>query len=790
MIPLIGVDRWRKELGLLPVPLFAADTKNRYVLLNGSQGNFCLDFDDTELDPRATAWSSNVGHYVSVRSDTTRVHRWDRSPASSETFATSDVLSALERFHHYLEAKPPDLSQSAIAHAIRVFRSLRTALGAGYSGTQALGAYLTLFACAADGTAIGALDIGKWGLPPEGVHTAEEVPVQQWEMLGLELQNGRALDRLPLDLTLLLRHAAGTLFQEAHYEAIFHHPDQLSLGLFVPPPASVSSVTAAVGLHFTPPAIVRTLVEEGLRVLFRKDARRQLTVFDPACGSGEFLREALRQLMLRGFDQPVRLIGWDISPAACAMARFALAWEARNAPNATVEIVSTDSIKATWPQGIDAILMNPPFVAWPDISAEHQELMKAALGSSYKHRPDLSAYFIVRATQALNPSGVLATVTPASFLDATSTAEIRDQLSVQLSLETVGRLGSHDIFPGAKVDAGVFVAERSATGADTVAVWADAQPTSASGAMRALRRVRSTPGGVLDPVETDHFSIYSVKQVAAAGNTWAPRPYTAWNLLHGVRQDRTVADLFSVRQGALTGLNRAFILTRRQFAALPAKEKPYFRPAVLNDSVSDGRLEVSAYVFYPYGPVTIRSDKELRARAPNYAETLNEWRAELTRRAGVSPQNWWQLTRPREWQVVPGPKIVSTYFGTEGSFAWDQTGEFVVVQGYGWLPRGRKALSVTLWHAYLALLTSRVFGTLLSAVSNHVGGGQWNLSKRFVEKIPFPDLGANGTTVDLVHGLADIGKLIAARGTGALPSERRSDWDELVRSAYGLVSSG
>jgi adenine-specific DNA-methyltransferase len=173
-----NVDHWRKELGLLPVPLFAGDPKRRYVLLNGSQGNFCLDLENTEVDPRSTAWSSNVGHYVSVGSNTTRVHRWDRPPASSESFSTAAVLSALQKFHHYLEAKPSDLSQSAIAHAIRVFRSLRTVLGAAHNGTQALGAYLALFACAADETRIEMLDVEKWGLPPEGLNTAGAIPLQ------------------------------------------------------------------------------------------------------------------------------------------------------------------------------------------------------------------------------------------------------------------------------------------------------------------------------------------------------------------------------------------------------------------------------------------------------------------------------------------------------------------------------------------------------------------------------------------------------------------------------------
>jgi len=57
------VDAWRMALGFLPMPMRAV-AENRYVLLNGSTGNFCLDFIGG-VDPgsqRDIAWSCDVGH--------------------------------------------------------------------------------------------------------------------------------------------------------------------------------------------------------------------------------------------------------------------------------------------------------------------------------------------------------------------------------------------------------------------------------------------------------------------------------------------------------------------------------------------------------------------------------------------------------------------------------------------------------------------------------------------------------------------------------------------------------
>ena len=59
------------------------------------------------------------------------------------------------------------------------------------------------------------------------------------------------------------------------------------------------------------------------------------------------------------------------------------------------------------------------------------------------------------------------------------------------------------------------------------------------------------------------------------------------------------------------------------------------------------------------------------------------------RRTAKGEAPWWELNRPRkEFERGQYPKIVSAYFGQRGSFAFDEIGKFVVVQGHAWLPRG------------------------------------------------------------------------------------------------------
>src|SRR4029078_8866262 len=128
------IDMWRTKLGLYPVPLFSEESEStRFVLLNGKRGNFCLDLTDQRLvkETRNLAWSSTVGHYVGLVGQHIEVQRWDQRQQSIERYSYDSVSRDLEKFHSHLEKTEPKRELSVVAHVIRVFRSLRTALGRG-----------------------------------------------------------------------------------------------------------------------------------------------------------------------------------------------------------------------------------------------------------------------------------------------------------------------------------------------------------------------------------------------------------------------------------------------------------------------------------------------------------------------------------------------------------------------------------------------------------------------------------------------------------------------------------
>lgn len=784
MNKLIEVDAWRRQLGYLPVPLFGKQGEHSFVMLNGGKGNFCLDVDDAgdiELMGAASrAWSCDVDHYVAIRGDSVKLLRWDQ-PHGVETHKLQDIATRLPLFQRYIESNQAPRERSVVTRAISAFRAVR---GRGQEGGErdALLAFIGLLSkgwlTQEPNTALGkhwenlneAHEAADNLLGPSGVSMVLE------QLLGPEQTNG-----MPPSLQLMIRHAAGRIFQEAHYLALAPIQQDLFFGSHV---KLIAPASRTLGAFFTPTPLVRTLVEQ---VLLSTDLSvSKIHLFDPACGSGEFLREAVRQLGLRGFKGKIKVTGYDISEAACLMARFGLAAEACTSVAALdIEILHRDALNGEpWTAAVDICLMNPPFIAWPNMTLEQQSVVTGVLAELHQKRPDMAMAFLRRAVDTLGKGGAVGAVLPASFLDGESSAPLRDFLSSSLTLELTARLGNQAVFTDVTVDPALVVARRRQDGRQrypTLLVWADHQAGSSDLALRALRK-HDKPDHVRCLENSKEFSIYAVSPEALL-NSWAPRPYRSALLLAALAGRPKVGDLFSVQQGTITGFNSAFLLSLGELENLPKQEQRFFRPAVTNDSINGGHLSATTWVFYPHGSdlPDLESEEEVASKLKNfYRHHLLPYKDALIRRARITEANWWRLSEHRSWQVERRPKIVSTYFGTAGSFALDPTGDFVVVQGYGWVPK--KSYGIRNEQQLLALvatLNAPITDLLLAGVSNNLAGGQWNLSKRFVERMPLVDF--SDLPNELTQALARIGE-----GLGSGETAGAKLLENLAYQAFGI----
>jgi methylase of polypeptide subunit release factors len=222
------------------------------------------------------------------------------------------------------------------------------------------------------------------------------------------------------------------------------------------------------GQHYTPRDVARLLAAFAVR------AENDL-VFDPSCGDGRLLAEALR---LKREFAPRRLqsnnagdlYGADRSKQAIELAaetgaQVAVADFFNIAPAATLN----ESI--ILPAAFDAIIGNPPYIRQELMAsadkqriARRMKLDSAASDDLYwprwSGRSDIYVYFFAHAASFLKPGGRLVFLTASSWLDVGYGAALREFMLANFRVIAIIESSCESFFEDASINTAITVLER------------------------------------------------------------------------------------------------------------------------------------------------------------------------------------------------------------------------------------------------------------------------------------------------------------------------------------------
>lgn len=796
-------NEWANRFGLAVAPLFSSteivSPESHSVLLDGGLGSFALSVGEAAEEHRDSfkswAWSSNLAHHVAIDDRHVRVSRWDK--ADVEVLTRSSVEKRLGAFYKYLIADKVRSNQQVTSHFLELFRSMRSLVSdAGRDDQLSVSAFLAFIESQTDIPE----DSGE-GLEVLNSLSSSSVANLRERASQLNVFSSY-LELLP---RLAIRHAGSEIFQEAHYEFL-RAPSPDLFGYVGPAETTANS---RGGAHFTPPALARSLCEQTLQQIENIHLREHLTILDPACGSGAFLHEAARTLQRIGFTGKLRLVGRDISQPAISMAKFALKHASSDwTPTGGIEVDlrSSDSLDCDMPAA-DVVLMNPPFVSWASLDQKQKELMRSILGRTLSGRADLSMAFVTKALASINDGGVLGALLPSSLLTLQAAEAWRASLLDHGTLRMIASLGDHGLFSHALVSVSAMVIGKGSPQSEKLPVKALIASNSKEATGEALRALRR--GNLSQDLfaTAPTWRLFDLKY-----ETFEKRP--TWRLMRPEMERlvgnvlaagaRPIDALFDVKQGVRTGNNKVFVLDSADFLDLPKTERLFFKPAIINESISAGRIESKHWVFYPYGQLEdeLKTEADLAEKLKHYyAKYLRPNRTALAQRSSIASSgrsDWWGLTRRRNWSLSGSPRIVSKYFGGIGGFSADIEAEYVVVQGHAWLPRwlpteeqyvdqepddASKLTLEMILYAYAALMNSTGFSSIIEIFSPHVAGGQFDLSPRYVNSIPVPDLPSIVADMEGGSTVEQLARL------GREPRPENSSWrtkvEGLVAELYG-----
>ncbi len=763
MNELNDIQNWKKQLGLLPVNLFSSNTENKFILLNGGYGDFCVDFnsDKNPIDYYSYAWSSNTKNFITLKNENVFLYNWLKE--KEEKYSVKTIQENLPKFYDYLLKDSYRSEFDITPFILDIYRRLRVETGEDQEGINAINQLLLLLIATENEDNLNNINLMDWGLQ-ENIQ-----PIPNLDEYIQTLKNGSKSingNKLYPNADLILRHSAGQLFQEAQKEAIFFNRQLGLFGGYISDYDLKAKLYSS--LHYTPSFLARSIVEYSLSKMDLNE-KENIKVLDPACGSSEFLLEVLKQLKSLGYQKNIEIHGWDISETAINISNFLLNYEKREwGERLAINIRKVDnSLTEDWNNDYDLILMNPPFLSWELMKKDDREIVANILGEAGRKKPNLASAFVHKSINHLNENSIIGTVMPSSILLMDSYKQLRNNIKEQLSLLLVGKLGSY-VFKEALTDVSILIGKKPKTNNLPLLLWSRNEKGIITDAFRDLRKVNY--GNISSIKENKPYNIY-IPDTYPDKENWKVISFKEQQLkkrlelFYEVGQIKKIKDVFTVKQGVRTGNNRIFKITKEFYEQLSVNERKYFRPAVDNDAIKKGVLKVVNYIWYPYNAIglEIQTEQELQEKAPYYYQNiLSPNKQKLISRARKDENSWWVLSEHRAWLRKKYSKLVSTEFGHSGSFAFDLKGEFVVQNGNAWIPK-KEFKNKTYYYFYLSVFNSHFFEELLSIYSKQLAGGKWyDLGRKYTANIPIPEITEELESSFVFEKLVQFGKQISS----------------------------
>lgn len=149
VINLRDYKSWDKINGTLSVsmlPKVGETDSALYVVLNGSTGNFCLDYSDDEfndLKAKQRAWSSDSGYYVKIiKTEQIKLIRWWDD--YHETLPYNVVQDNIQKFYQALNRYNSKATDDIISFAKEAFIKLRNCIQISDNGQASLRTFMYL----------------------------------------------------------------------------------------------------------------------------------------------------------------------------------------------------------------------------------------------------------------------------------------------------------------------------------------------------------------------------------------------------------------------------------------------------------------------------------------------------------------------------------------------------------------------------------------------------------------------------------------------------------------------
>ena len=569
----------------------------------------------------------------------------------------------------------------------------------------------------------------------------------------------------------------------------------------------------AMGIYYTPKWVVDYIVKQTVGRFIeehkgRTDAIHEMTILDPACGSGSFLIRAYDELLewhrdIRPLewvfsDERLRILrkniyGVDLDQQAVEIARLNLLLrtlrERQRLPELATNIKRGNSLISGEPEslnswfgdaweekhsldwdkafpgvmddeGFDVVIGNPPYVRIQNLPRDEADYFRDRYESAFGAF-DIYVMFLEKGLQLLKPGGRLGFITSGKFLKAEYGKKLQTLFRREATVETIVDLSAHQVFAEATTYPVMIVLRKGASKGKLgyISVGATEAPTQ-NGQMETRKpvmvRQESLTEGIWPPLVGEEARLKEKLESSSdrlgklSQNVFQGLITSADNVYHLTKRGNSSDELVSVYSKAI---DKEFLIERAVIRALLSGKHvrryhiaPSDQMLLFPYTVSDGIAELI-------------SVSEFESRYPRVWAYLQENREVLENREHGKMRNekWYafgrtQNLRLHDFRKFAIPRLVHhlhAFYDREGLYYLDN------VDVGGLILKDEIAETC---EYVLGLINSSVLNWYFRGRSAPFRGGFRSANRQFLEPLPIRRVDFSDRTEKEMHG-AIVGKV-------------------------------
>lgn len=406
-----------------------------------------------------------------------------------------------------------------------------------------------------------------------------------------------------------------------------------------------------LGQVYTPENIIQEMLDRLFEVT---PIHMDTKILDPSCGGGYFLIECFKRIKTSSFFQASELnenfilenmlYGVDVDEFSIFLTKMGLLFTS-SLPGALLNIVCNDFL-VDFNTGIsfDAVIGNPPYIGHKQTDKGYRKLLKEKYSDVFYDKADISYCFFRKSKDLLNDNGVLCFITSRYFMEAMYADKLRSFIKNNFSIVSISDYSGICVFKGVMVSPLVLTlsCRTEILGNEFSFIKYAVDENKSQYFKYEQSKLRDSGWVILNHKEEELFN-----RIESIANTY-------------------ISDICSIKQGIITGLDKAFIVTEEEIEKYNL-ESFLLKKWIKNSSISKSGISYNnLYLLY----TNLIEDEQ---DCPNTISYLKPFRDKLmSRRECISgTRKWYELQWGRIRSDFEAPKIMFPYKSRSNKFFYD-----------------------------------------------------------------------------------------------------------------------